>query len=99
MGSGKPRTGNQRLFAFWKYSSFPYILGGEVARFCDNGLVYIESYRSTFRPVRVVLYAEGKKLWDEMSALRQEHDDAEKKLREDFLAKAEKLFGEVLDGR
>ena len=96
MGSGKPR---QKLFAFWKYGSFPYILGGEVARFCDDGLVYIDSYQGTFRPVRVVLLAEGKALWDKLSELRQDHDDAEKKLREDYLAMAEKLFGETLDGR
>lgn len=27
------------LYAFWKYSSFPFLLGGEVTRMDDNGKV------------------------------------------------------------
>jgi hypothetical protein len=89
-------TPKQRLFAFWKYGTFPYVLGGEVERFGEGGLVYIKSYQSWFRPVRVMLYEEGARLWEKLSSLRRSHDREIKAIREANKAEAEKLFGEKL---
>lgn len=59
------------MIAFWKYDLFPFCLGGKVAKEREDGCVYIESYRSWFKPVAVFLDEEGLALLDKINALEQ----------------------------
>lgn len=96
---GKPRVQppDQRLFAFWHYDLFPYVLGAEVTKFVSDGLVQAKGYQTyCFKPLRVVLLDEGTELWSKLSALREEHRRAIDDINQSFLARAEELFGEKL---
>jgi hypothetical protein len=90
------RTSAQRLFAFWRYDLFPFVLGGPVEEFRGNGLVYIKSYQGCFRPIRILRYEEGAELWAKLSNLRERYREATKDLDADFQARAVGIFGEKL---
>ena len=40
--------------AFWKYDQFPYMLSGKIKHFKDDGTVYIEAYKGSFKPVIIL---------------------------------------------
>ena len=52
----------KNLFAFWRYSSFPYVLGGEIKAIDDNGNVKAKTYGgSWFKPINILSIEAGKK--------------------------------------
>lgn len=49
---------NQELFAFWKWDSFPYVLGAKILDIKEDGRVLVEGYSSyLFRPILKKLLA------------------------------------------
>jgi hypothetical protein len=46
----------KKLFAFWSYDIFPFVLGGEVVSFTESGAVEIKNYGSDyyFKPVKIL---------------------------------------------
>lgn len=60
---------NQRLFAFWSYSSFGYstVLGGEISRINKDGRIKCDKYPCMlFKPVAILPYEEGVKIFEEI---------------------------------
>lgn len=57
---------NKKLYAFWKYDTFPYVLGGEIKDMDETGLVYIESYQARFRPILILPLEEGQRIHDKI---------------------------------
>lgn len=52
-----------KLYAFWKYDTPPYLLGGEVESIDEDGFVTVKGYKSSrFRPVKIVSLEKGIKL-------------------------------------
>jgi len=51
----------QKLYAFWSYDKSPYCLWGEVEKF-NGDLVYIESYQSWFKPIKIIEGEAGEKM-------------------------------------
>lgn len=47
---------NEKLYAFWRYDQFPYVLGGTVTKMFDNGTVETKEYGrgSCFTPIKIV---------------------------------------------
>lgn len=76
---------NKKLYAFWKYDLFPYVLGGEVTDINDDGLVYIESYQARFRPILILPFEKGKKINQEIEKIKNSYDNEFKKLRKEKL--------------
>ena len=72
------------LFAFWKYDQFPYLLGGNVEKVFENGLVKIKEYNSTFRPVLILPKENGEMLKAKLEDLRAEYREEQSKLRLKF---------------
>lgn len=51
---------DEKYYAFWKYDTVPYLLGGEVTEFKPNGQVSVKGYTGMlFKPVKVVPLAKG----------------------------------------
>lgn len=75
-----------KLFAFWKYDLFPYLLGAKVEQVRDDGWVTTEGYQGmVFNPVRVLGGKTGEKLHAELKELTAEYDADLKKLRDEYL--------------
>jgi hypothetical protein len=82
---------NKKLFAFWRHGSFPCILGGDVGEIREGGRAYIPSYQGTFQPIVVLPEKEGKKILSELRGITIEYETAQRKLREEYLAKVHKI--------
>jgi hypothetical protein len=76
-------TGAPKVFAFWKYDLFPFMLGGE-GYLVEWGKVYVPSYQNTFKPIITLNKADGQKLHDELKILEHEHYAAKQQLAERF---------------
>lgn len=51
---------DKKYYAFWKYDTVPYLLGGEVIEFKPNGQVSVKGYTGMlFKPVKVVPSSKG----------------------------------------
>jgi hypothetical protein len=78
---------NKKLYAFWKYDLFPYILGGEVRDIDDRGLVYIEAYQGRFKPILILPLEKGLAIKKELNNLEREFRTKTKELRQEMLEK------------
>lgn len=63
----------KKLFAFWRYDTFPFYLGGEVEDINDKGQVYIKTYQGWFNPFLILPYEEGVKRDKEITMISKEH--------------------------
>lgn len=80
---------DQRLYAFWKYDQFPYVLGGEIGEFSDTGnRVYINSFDWWFTPVAVVSYEYGILIKKTLDNLKEDYDNELRELKEHYRSKA-----------
>jgi hypothetical protein len=75
------------LYAFWAYSSFPYLLGGQIIRMNENGSIEPKGYTGFyFRPVCIVPLETGLKLHEQLKILEKEHkkaiDETNKKFKD-----------------
>lgn len=75
------KTAKPELYAFWKYDSFPYLLGGTVTRMDERGNVETEEFgiNHWFRPIKLVPVKHGRMVNAALKALegafRSAHDD------------------------
>lgn len=84
-----------KMFAFWKYDSFPYILGGEMLRMEEDGLVQVKGFQGyRFKPIKLLPIKAGAALLAKLKALTAEHKTEMNALNEDFRVRARELFGE-----
>jgi len=79
---------NTRLMAFWKYDQFPYILGAEITKLNDEGLVYSPSYMGWFKPKAILPYDTGVKIRNSLIQLRFDYDCKLAELKGEYIEKA-----------
>lgn len=83
---------DERLYAFWKYDSPPYVLGGEVLQIRKDGGVFVKGYdryiSSYFKKgaiMAIMPYEEGVKLHEKLNNAERKYNlriqKAEKDLR------------------
>ena len=73
----------KKLFAFWRYDQFPFVLGAEVEDIDDDGWVKAKGYDGMkFKPIKIVPAEVGeqissllKKLEADERHARREHDE------------------------
>jgi len=82
---------DDKLIAFWHYDLFPYLLSGEVSGFTGKGLVYIEKYQGTFKPLIVLPIKEGTTLQNEIDTLTKEYYSALSQLKTEYSDKLKKI--------
>lgn len=74
-----------KLFALWKNSLFPFVLGGEFTKMDDYGRVYIPSYQSWFTPIKILPLEAGQNLLHNLLELRcaykDEHTNVDNKFK------------------
>jgi hypothetical protein len=64
---------SQKLFAFWGYDIFPYVLGGEVEELKADGDVTVKGYRGMkFTPIKLFPLAKGRKIHEEIITMVRE---------------------------
>ena len=87
-----------KMFAFWKYDLFPYVLGGEVEKMDERGCVETKNYGPGrwFTPIKLLPVEPGRALLAKLEALEAEHDEALTALNNDFTVRARVVFGKEL---
>lgn len=87
----------KELFAFWRYDSFPYVLGGHVTKMSESGLVETKEYgrQQWFRPIILLPKNTGEKIQSELRKLRDEKYKADAECCRKFLEKATKILPEI----
>lgn len=87
----------QKLFAFWKYDGFPYMLGAEVVRFTENGRVVAKGFEgyATFEPIAIIPLDRGLELKAKLEKLRAEQRKAEEAFRAEWKKKSAALLAEA----
>lgn len=78
-----------KLYAFWKYDTYPYFLGGDVTRINDDGLVETVQYGRCqwFKPVLLVPPDIGAAMRVKLRKLESEYYEARVKLAATFTKK------------
>lgn len=85
--------GQYHLYAFWRYDSYPYVLGGIVNRIDGRGLVSPIGYTGMwFKPLVIVTKSVGQSLMNRLVTLRTDKDRAQRKLDREWLQKVEELL-------
>ncbi len=84
----------QKLYAFWSYDLCPYMLGGEVERFADDGMIVAKGYQGMkFKPLAILPDKAGKEALKFLKKIRADYDKAEKDLKKKYKDAARKLVG------
>ncbi len=88
-----------KLYAFWKYDVFPYILGGHITRISSNGSVETKEYGpgNYFKPFKIVPAKTGEKLHIEIKKSEKDFRLAEEKFKE-FWNKQGKFLYDLIEG-
>lgn len=83
-----------KLYAFWKYDLFPYVLGGEVVEMRDDGRVLVKGYGPGFwfKPIRLVPVKTGKAIKKKLDEIEARHNKAQKKLKDEAMAEVTKVL-------
>lgn len=77
-----------KLFAFWRYDQYPYILGAPVLEMRDDGFIKPEGYGGyCFKPIKLLPLEAGKKLYKTIEQLKKQHWEAESNLRKEWIKK------------
>ena len=84
----------QKLYAFWDYDLCPYMIGGEVKKFMENGNVIPKNYQGMqFKPIAILPDQAGKNALEFLNKIRHDYAVAEKKLKLKYKNAARKLIG------
>lgn len=72
---GSDQRVKQILFAFWKYDLPPYLLGGMIEEFKDDGFVKVKGYQGMkFRPIAILPGESGEAALREIRDLQGNYD-------------------------
>jgi hypothetical protein len=75
-----------KLFAFWRYDTFPYVLGAEITKMKDGGQVQPVGYGGGYVvPIKILPLAAGKSLWDRLKQLQSNYDGEQSRLKTSFV--------------
>jgi hypothetical protein len=84
------------LFAFWKYSSFPFVLGGTVVEMRPCGTVRTKEYvYMWFMPIKIMPVEAGKKLLAQLEKVRADEHTAQARFNKEWAAKIHDLLPEA----
>lgn len=84
------------LFAFWKYSSFPFVLGGTVVEMRPDGAVRTKEYgHMWFVPIKIMPVVAGKKLLAQLEKVRVDEHAAQSRFNAEWEMKVHDLFPEL----
>lgn len=88
------KNSKDKLFAFWRYSSFPYLCGGEVVKLRNDGYVMTKEFGvgNYFRPIKFLPNDAGRSLLVKLKNLIIEHRKSEEKFNDGWQAEIDKLF-------
>ncbi len=86
-----------KLYAFWNYDTYPYLLGGPIVKVRDNGYVTTENYGPgySFWPVRILTLKAGQLHHAKLKKLEAEYKEAQKAFNLEWKRKAELLAKEI----
>lgn len=93
----------KKLYAFWKYNSWPYalpgIIGSEVKDICSGGKIKAEGYPGfLFTPIKILPLDDGIKIRSELDELTKYYKKDLEKLNKSYLNKVNRLLGMNGDG-
>ncbi len=76
-----------KLYAFWKYDTAPFLLGGEVEEVSNDGYVVIKGRTGCkFKPVLIVPLEKGIKLHKKLNKAEAKYINALNTAKEELLA-------------
>lgn len=89
-----------KLYAFWKHSSFPYVLGGPVTKMNDNGTVETKNFGKGyyFMPFKIVPLKTGQALQKALDRLEERHVAALRLFKAEWDKEAETLKNAINRG-
>lgn len=81
-------------YAFWRYSSFPYLLGGRITEMREDGAVETEQFGtgSYYHPVKILPPKAGEEFLRELKKLERQHDTALRNMKAGWDKKSEELL-------
>lgn len=80
----------EKIWAFWKYDTYPYLNSGPVKRITDEGYATVDNYGGgTFKQEFVLNEKQGKTLQFELDVLERDFNKAKEELT--------KIYKEKLD--
>lgn len=87
-----------RLYAFWKYDTFPYCLSGEVEKILPNGNVIAKNFTGmAFKPTCIVPLEQGLKMKEKLKEIKEEYDDKSRVLLDTSKKKVKELFKDLVE--
>lgn len=85
-----------RLFAFWRYDTFPFFLGAEVLEVRDNGSVRVVGYNGMlFTPVKILPLSAGESLQANLKELEGEWREEMRETNARWRQKVTDLMGAI----
>ena len=82
----------KKLFAFWKYDQFPYLLGAPVSKINEKGMWHAPNYQMWFRPQKLLPIKQGEELKEKLEKLDKEYKKEHKLVDEKFNKLLEELI-------
>ena len=84
---------DQRLMAFWKYDTYPFLLWGEVDKIDHNGNVQTKEYpHYRFPPVKVFDYDQGMVIAGQLEVLKNEYQSKLSEIGSEYGDKLNKIL-------
>lgn len=86
----------KKLYAFWKYDFYPYLLGGQVTNILDNGSVETEEYgkgRYFSHIIKILPLKAGADLKEKLKKLEMDREKALHALYAEWDKKLEDVLG------
>ena len=79
-----------KLYAFWRYDKYPYVVGGTITVMRENGWVECKEYGPghCFKPLIVLPVEAGRALRKQLDSLDEGYREAQKKLHDEWMTKA-----------
>ena len=93
-------SAEQKLYAFWRYDRYPFVLGGPIMKIGDGGEVYPEGYEGCrFKPIKILPLDAGVRLHQQIRALADRYNVELEKMQASWRKRVEDLLPEIGDKR
>lgn len=84
---------NQKLYAFWEYDKFPYVLGAEIQETLGNGKILTKKYPGfSFKPKKILPCKEGRAKHKKLEDLSREYKNELDNLHKKYCEKANSII-------
>jgi hypothetical protein len=94
----RPGVDGNKLYAFWRHGTFPYVLGGTIKTMAANGVVECHEYGGgrRFMPIKILPAEAGRKLLLKLKALEIEHRKAQEAFDVEWEERLKALLPEAI---